>query len=98
MSNSLFLSTALAAGLLLAAPAPSAEAAPAVPAPAPIGAQDALIQNAAWSCGPRRCTWVPGFTGPVPGYAAGWGAPAYPNCYWKRGILGNWKQKCDDWD
>jgi len=98
MANSLFLSTAIAGGLLLAAPAPSAEAAPAVPPPAPLEAQSALIQDAAWSCGPRRCVWVPGFRGPVPGYATGWGPPAYPNCYWKRGILGNWKHKCDDWD
>lgn len=95
MTKSLFLSSALAAGMMLAAPAPSAEAAPSVPL-APITAQDALVQDAAWSCGPRRCVWVPGFRGPVPGYAMRWGPPAYPNCYWKRGILGNWKHKCDD--
>ncbi len=95
MTNSLFLSTALAGGLMLAAPVPSANAAPSAPALAPNAAQSGLVEKAAWSCGPRRCVWVPGFAGPVPDYAFGWGPPASPDCYWRRGPLGNWKHKCN---
>jgi hypothetical protein len=95
MQKTLLLSTALAAGLTLASSLQPAEAAPLAPPPVPGATHGALVQDAAWSCGPRRCVWVPGFRGVVPDYALGWGAPRYPNCYWKRGILGNWKQKCD---
>lgn len=99
MTKSLFLSTALAAGLAMAGHTTPAEAAPRVPAPAPLTAQDALVQDAAWSCGPRRCVWMPGFRGPIPGYARTWGPPHAPGCHWKRGLLGKWKYKCDnDWD
>ncbi len=96
MTKSLFLSTALAAGLAFAGSMQPAAAAPSAPAIDQGASQSALVTNAAWSCGPRRCVWVPGVTGPIPRYAMNWGAPPYPNCYWKRGILGNWKQKCDD--
>ena len=72
MTKSLVLSTALAAGVMLAV-TPSAEAAPLRPVP-PVNAQAALIQDAAWSCGPRRCVWTPGYRGPVPGYAMHWPA------------------------
>jgi hypothetical protein len=96
VTKSLFLSTALAAGLAFAGSMQPAAAAPSAPAIDQGASQSALVTNAAWSCGPRRCVWVPGVTGPIPRYAMNWGAPPYPNCYWKRGILGNWKQKCDD--
>lgn len=96
MTKSLFLSTALAAGLMLAGSPQPAEAAPAVPPLAPGATHGTLVQDAAWSCGPRRCVWTPGYRGPVPGYAMHWGPPRYPHCYWKRGILGKWKHKCDD--
>jgi hypothetical protein len=96
MKKTLFGSTVLAAGLMLAGSLQSAQAAPAVPPLAPGATHGALIQDAAWNCGPRRCVWTPGYRGPVPGYATGWGAPRYTHCYWKRGLLGNWKQKCDD--
>jgi hypothetical protein len=95
MQKTLLLSPAVAAGMMLATPLQSAGAAPLTPPPAPGATHIALVQDAAWSCGPRRCTWLPGYRGVVPNYALGWGAPRYPNCYWKRGILGNWKQKCD---
>jgi hypothetical protein len=95
MQKTLFLSTALVAGLMVAGSQQPAEAAPMAPAPVP-GATHGVLVDAAWSCGPRRCDWVPGFRGPVPGYAMRWAPPLYPHCYWKRGLLGNWKQKCDD--
>ncbi|HUW73639.1 MAG TPA: hypothetical protein VMW05_06360 [Methyloceanibacter sp.] len=95
MQKTLFLSAALAAGLMFAGSPQPAEAAPLAPPPAPGATHGALVQDAAWSCGPRRCVWVPGYRGPVPGYARAWTAPLYPNCYWKRGLLGNWRQKCD---
>jgi hypothetical protein len=96
MTKTLFFSTALAAGLMLAGSLQPAAAAPSAPALGHAAGQGNLVENAAWSCGPRRCTWVPGYRGPVPGYALRWGPPRYTHCYWKRGILGNWKQKCDD--
>ena len=92
MTKCLFLSTALAAGLLLGSQVQPAGAVTTAPS------LDEGITNAAWSCSPRRCLWVPGFVGPIPNFALGWGPPAYPHCYWKRGILGNWKQKCDNFD
>lgn len=96
MMKSLTLTTALAAGVMLATSPQPAEAAPVMPPLAPGAAHGALLQDAAWQCGPRRCTWVPNYWGPVPGYARGWGPPARPDCYWKKGLLGNWKYKCDD--
>lgn len=96
MTKSLFLSTALAAGLVLAGHTQPAEAAPMAPALSHPAAQNALVQDAGWRCGPRRCWWVRNYWGPVPGFATGWGPPHAPGCYWKRGILGNWKYKCDD--
>lgn len=96
MTKILVLSAALAAGALFAGSIGPATAAPSAPALDQGAAQSSIVADAAWSCGPRRCVWVPGYRGPVPSYAMGWGAPAYPHCYWKRGILGKWKQKCND--
>lgn len=96
MTKSLFLSTALATGLALTGFTQPAEAAAPAPALDRSTAQNALVQEAAWRCGPRRCWWVPGYRGPLPRFALGWGPPHAPGCYWKRGILGNWKYKCDD--
>ncbi|ODS01798.1 hypothetical protein AUC69_06090 [Methyloceanibacter superfactus] len=100
MTKGLFLSTALAASLLFAGSMQPAGAAPSAPAmaqaTAPFAAQSALLEDAAWRCGPRRCWWVRNYWGPVPDYALGWGPPLRPDCYWKRGLLGKWKHKCDD--
>jgi hypothetical protein len=96
VSKSLFVSTALAAGLLVTGATQPATAAPSAPAMAQPKAQSALIENAAWRCGPRRCWWVRNYWGPVPGFARGWGPPEAPGCYWKRGPLGKWKYKCND--
>lgn len=97
MLRGFFVSTALAAGLVVAGSSFSAQAAPAVGPGLGEGlATSSMVQKAGWQCGPRRCNWVPNFFGVAPSYALGWGPPMRPNCYWKRGLLGNWKQKCDD--
>lgn len=96
MIQKFFSGAALAAGILFAGQIDLAAAAPMVPALSGTGVQGIAIQEAAWQCGPRRCVWVPGYRGPIPGYARTWGPPTFPNCYWKRGLLGKWKYKCDD--
>jgi hypothetical protein len=68
---------------------------PALALPAPVYPEAGNLRNAAWACGPRRCAWVPGYRGPIPGFASAWGPPIDPRCYWKRGLLGRWKFKCD---
>jgi hypothetical protein len=72
------------------------KAAPIMPSLSGATQQSSEIRNAAWQCGPRRCVWVPNYRGPIPDYARAWGAPTLPHCYWKRGVLGKWKYKCDD--
>lgn len=49
----------------------------------------------AWKCGKKRCFWVEGYTGPVPAFAANWGPPQQPGCYYSRGIVTKrWTQVC----
>lgn len=96
MTTKILFGTALAGVFLAASSIVPAAAAPNVPALSHATGQQAVVQEAGWRCGPRRCTWVPNYWGPVPPYATTWGPPARPNCYWKKGILGNWKYKCDD--
>ena len=99
MTKVFFLSTAIAAAVLFAGQTTPVEAAPLGPIQSGNGAQTSVIQEAAWQCRGRRCNWVPNYWGPVPGYARSWGPPRFPHCYWKKGLLGNWKYKCDnDWD
>ena len=94
-----FVLCALAAGFLFASHAGPVESAPIIPTLSGATQQAGPIQEAAWQCGPRRCVWVPGYRGPIPDYARAWGAPTFPHCHWKRGLLGKWKYKCDDdWD
>jgi hypothetical protein len=52
--------------------------------------------EATWVCGPAQCVWVisPAPTVVVPAYAAGWAAPLYPGCMWRRGFLGRWRMIC----
>jgi hypothetical protein len=100
MTKKIFLSAMLAAGMMFAgqtAPAQAANsAAMAAPAISQSPAQAGVVQKAAWRCGVRRCTWVPGYTGRVPMYARSWGPPPRPVCHWERGLLGKWKLDCDD--
>lgn len=46
--------------------------------PTPLHAEAGIVQDAAWACGPRRCAWVPGYRGPIPGFARAWGPPLNP--------------------
>ena len=52
--------------------------------------------HAVWVCGRVQCVWDPtpdvGYVAPA--YAATWGAPLYPGCYWKRGLLGREWMSC----
>jgi len=49
----------------------------------------------AWKCRKSRCFWVEGYTGPVPDFAANWGPPQQPGCYYARNIFSKrWKQVC----
>lgn len=85
----------VAVGLLLAGVSQQAVAGISAPALAP--ATDAsAVQKVVWVCGPVQCVWDPtpdvGYV--MPGYAAAWGAPVYPGCFWKRGFLGRWKMIC----
>lgn len=52
--------------------------------------------QAAWVCGPVQCVWVvnPAPTVVLPPYAAGWAAPLYPGCVWRRGFFGRWRMIC----
>ena len=77
----------------------TASAAPVSPGIAAAAAQANLgAEPVRWVCGPYRCHWQPGATVVVPGYAAAWGAPRYPWCYWSkvRGPYGGvqWVQVC----
>jgi hypothetical protein len=85
----------LAAGLLLAGLGQGTAAGISAPALAP-AATGSAVQKVVWVCGPAQCVWDPtpdaGYV--MPGYAAAWGAPVYPGCFWKRGFLGRWKMIC----
>lgn len=49
----------------------------------------------AWKCGKRHCFWVEGYTGPVPDFAANWGPPRQPGCYYALGRLSKrWTEVC----
>ncbi|MFD0987043.1 hypothetical protein [Methyloligella solikamskensis] len=95
MTKKIFLSAMLAAGLMFAGQTGQAEAAMAAPGLTQAPVQTNAVQKAAWRCGPRRCAWVPGYTGRVPMYARRWGPPPRPACVWERGLLGRWKLDCD---
>ncbi len=96
MTRKILLSAMLAAGMIFVGQTAPAQAAMSAPAMSPSLAQAGLIEKAAWRCGPRRCAWVPGYTGRVPLYARRWGPPPRPLCVWERGLLGKWKLDCDD--
>lgn len=95
MVKNLFLSIALAAGLIFVAAADRAEAAMVSPAvTAPDTAQSGLVETVRWRCGPGACWWTPGYTGYVPPYAYGWGPPHRPHCFWRVGRRGAWRYDC----
>jgi hypothetical protein len=96
MKKTLLLGAALAAGVLFGGHTAPVEAAPLVTALTTNPVQADVVEKAAWRCDGRRCSWVPGYYGPVPGYARSWAPPRFPHCYWKKGLLGRWKYKCND--
>jgi hypothetical protein len=61
------------------------------------GSVQASVANAGWVCEERRCFWRQDYAGPVPPYAAAWGPPDYPTCYYiKRRISKRWRQICPE--
>jgi len=50
--------------------------------------------KAAWLCGPEQCVWVHHHVAVVPTFAATWGPPIRPNCFWRRGVFGRWRFVC----
>lgn len=95
MIRTLLASSVLGAVFLLAAAGGPAQTAP-LPNLASSAAQTSPVQKVVWVCGPARCVWVqsPAAEVVVPDYAAAWGPPLYPSCFWKRGFFGRWKMIC----
>ena len=95
MTRTMLSVSLVAAGLLLAGVSQQAVAGISAPALAP-AATNSEVQKVVWVCGPATCVWDPtpdaGYV--MPGYAAAWGAPVYPGCFWKRGFFGRWKMIC----
>jgi len=49
----------------------------------------------AWRCFKRHCYWTEGYTGPIPPFAAAWGPPRQPGCYYVRGLISKrWVEYC----
>jgi hypothetical protein len=60
-----------------------------------LGANMQSSEAAAWKCKKRHCFWTEGYTGPVPEYAAAWGAPQAPGCYYVQGRFSKrWAHYC----
>ena len=56
-----------------------------------------FITEAAWKCEGRHCFWDQNYTGPVPDYAANWGPPDSPTCYYvQRRISKRWAKVCPE--
>ena len=52
-------------------------------------------EAAAWKCGKKRCFWQTDYNGPVPDFAAAWGAPESPDCYYVlRSMTKKWGKVC----
>ena len=77
------------------APANAGVAMPKLAAPK-FTVQD-FIAEAAWKCGGRHCFWDQNYTGPVPPFAANWGPPESPTCYYvQRRISKRWAKVCPE--
>lgn len=48
----------------------------------------------AWKCGKKRCLWVEGYKGPTPDFAANWGPPSHPGCYYVLRAKQRWAETC----
>jgi hypothetical protein len=53
--------------------------------------------DAGWKCEKRHCFWDPNYTGPTPDFAANWGPPDQPTCYYvQRRISKRWAKVCPE--
>jgi hypothetical protein len=61
------------------------------------GAAQTAVTSIGWMCEGRRCFWRPEYAGPVPPFAAAWGPPESPTCYYvQRRISKRWRQICPE--
>ena len=87
----------VAAMFLMGVAVSSADAGVATPYSVVGEAVPALVMSVGWACGERRCFWRQDYTGPVPPFAATWGPPDSPTCYYvKRRISKKWRQVCPE--
>ena len=64
---------------------------------APKVAVQNFVAEAAWKCEKRHCFWDPAYAGPVPDFAANWGPPDAPTCYYvQRRISKRWAKVCPE--
>ncbi|MEG6508269.1 hypothetical protein V6C03_04730 [Methyloligella sp. 2.7D] len=89
MLKRILMTSAVAGGLALSGV--TAAAAAPLTVPAPQAQPQSQVLDVAYQCGAFGCVWVPTQQPGATYYAPG---PIAPNCYWKQGLLGNWKQKC----
>lgn len=86
-----------AAMLVIGMTGVSAAAGVATPAGVAAGATLASITSIGWKCEGRRCFWQPEYNGPVPPFAAAWGPPDRPTCYYvQRRISKKWRLVCPE--
>jgi hypothetical protein len=52
------------------------------------------LADPAWKCGKKRCFWVEGYKGPLPDFAARWGQPSQPGCYYVLRRSKRWLETC----
>ena len=52
------------------------------------------LAEPAWKCGKKRCFWVEGYKGHVPDFAAQWGPPSQPGCYYVLRRSKRWSETC----
>jgi hypothetical protein len=75
----------------------SADAGVATPNSVVSGSVQVPAANAGWACEERRCFRRQDYTGAVPPFAAAWGPPDDPTCYYvKRRISKGWRQICPE--
>jgi hypothetical protein len=91
------IGSGFAATLIIGMNVLSADAAVVTPNSVVSRSVQAPVTNAAWVCGERRCFWRQDYVGPVPPFAAAWGPPDSPTCYYvKRRISKKWRQVCPE--
>ena len=93
----LFMSCAVAVALVWGCNTDT-EAAIATPKLAALkAAPPDFVAETGWKCDKRHCFWDPAYTGPVPDFAANWGPPEAPTCYYvQRRISKRWAKVCPE--